>query len=70
MGRVVLSVYVLLIFVFAIYGNWWGTYAYKGFFFNLGRSLIWPVILFPSVGKAIGLLVVLVVVGLLTFGRK
>lgn len=70
MGRVVLSVYVLLIFVFAIYGNWWGAYAYKGFFFNLGRSLIWPVILFPSVGKAIGLLVVLVVVGLLTFGRK
>lgn len=70
MGRFVLSVYVLLIFVFAIYGNWWGAYAFKGFGFNLGRAVVWPVILFPSLGKVIGGLVVIVMVGLLTFGRK
>lgn len=70
MGRFVLGAYVLLIFVFAIYGNWWGAYAFKGFAFNLGRAVVWPVILFPSLGKVIGGLVVLVMVGLLTFGRK
>lgn len=70
MGRVVLSVYVLLIFVFAIYGNWWGAYAYKGFFYNLGRALFWPVILLPGLGKAVGVLVLLGFIGYLTFGRK
>ncbi|RDZ27471.1 hypothetical protein [Lysobacter silvisoli] len=70
MGRVVLGVYVVLIFVFAIYGNWWGDYAYKGFAFNFGRALIWPVIIIPGLGKAIGMLVLLGVIGFLTFGRK
>jgi hypothetical protein len=70
MGRIVFGVYVALIFVFAIYGNWWGDYAYKGFMYNLGRSLIWPAILIPGLGKAIGGLVLLGVIGFLTFGRK
>ena len=70
MGRIVLGVYVLMIFVFAIYGNWWGDYAYKGFFFNFGRSLIWPLTMLPGLGKAVGLLVFLGFIGFLTFGRK
>jgi len=32
----------------------WGRYAYKGFFYNLGQGLIWPAVVFPSLGKLIG----------------
>lgn len=70
MGRVVIGVYVLLIFIFAIYGNWWGDYAYKGFAYNLGRSLVWPTILFPGMGKAIGGLLIVFFVGLLLLKRN
>ena len=70
MGRVVLGVYVLLIFVFAIYGNWWGDYAYNGFAFNFGRALVWPVILLPGLGKAIGALVLLGLIGFFVVARK
>jgi hypothetical protein len=70
MGRVAGGVYVLLIFVFAIYGTWWGDHAYRGFAYNFGQSLIWPAILIPALGKAIGVLVLLGVIGFLTLGRK
>ena len=70
MGRVVIGVYVLLIFIFAIYGNWWGDYAYKGFAYNFGRSLIWPTILFLGMGKAIGGLLIVFFVGLLLLKRN
>lgn len=63
-------IYVALIVVFAIYGSFWGDYAFRGFAYNLGRAFIWPVILFPSVGKAIGALVLVVFVGWLTFFKK
>ena len=46
MGRIAIVIYVLLIFAFAIYGNWWGDFAYKGFAFNFGRALIWPALMF------------------------
>ena len=65
MIRAVVGIYVVLIFVFAIYGNVWGDFAYKGFAYNLGRSLFWPGIIFPSLGKALGVVVLLAVVGLL-----
>lgn len=65
MIRAVVGIYVVLIFVFAIYGNVWGDFAYKGFAYNLGRSLFWPGIIFPSLGKALGAVVLLAVVGLL-----
>lgn len=70
MARILLGVYVALIFVFALYGNWWGDYAYKGFAYNLGRSLFWPAIIFPSVGKALGVLVLLGFIGALSMGKK
>ena len=70
MGRIIAGVYICLIFVFAIYGNWWGDFAYKGFAFNLGRSILWPTIIFPSIGNAIGVVVLLCVIGLLMLRRR
>ena len=65
MIRAVVGIYVALIFVFAIYGSLWGDYAYKSFAYNFGRSLFWPGIIFPDLGKALGAVVVLGVVALL-----
>ena len=59
MGRVIVGVYVVLIFVFAIYGNWWGDNAYRGFAYNLGGALFWPAILIPGLGKVIGVFLLL-----------
>ena len=70
MGRVIAGIYVLLIFVFAIYGNWWGDYAYRGFAYNLGIALIWPAILFPGLGKALGALLLLGFLGFLALKRN
>ena len=63
-------IYVALIVVFALYGTMWGDYAFRGFGYNLGRAIIWPAILFPSIGKAVGAMVQLAFIGWLTFFRK
>ena len=65
MIRAAVGIYVALIFVFAIYGNLWGDYAYKSFAYNFGRSLFWPGIIFPSLGKALGAVVLVAVIALL-----
>lgn len=70
MARIAIGVYVILIFVFALYGNWWGDYAFKGLAYNFGRALFWPAILIPGLGKALGVLVLLGFVGFLTLGRR
>jgi hypothetical protein len=62
--------YVAMIVVFSIYGANWGDYAYKGFFYNLGMALVWPAIIFPSIGKAIGTIVILGLVGYFTFFKN
>ena len=63
-------IYVALIAVFAIYGTMWGDYAFRGFGYNLGRALIWPTILFPSLGKLLGGIVLLAVIAALTLRKK
>lgn len=70
MGRLFVTLYVILIVVFAIYGTWWGDYAFKGIWFNLGRAVIWPAILLPSFGKLIGALVLIGIVGTLALRSR
>lgn len=63
--------YVALIFVFWIYLSNWGALAYKGAAYYLGRALIWPVVIFPSMGQIIGGIVIIGLVLLVTlFARK
>lgn len=70
MGRKILGVYLLLVCVFALYGNWWGDYAYRGFGYNLGRALIWPAIVVPGLGNVIGGVVLLLVIGWLILFKR
>ena len=49
-----ISFYVLIAILVCTYGTFFGDYAHKGVAYNLGRSLIWPAVIFPSLGHAIG----------------
>lgn len=70
MKKILILFYVAMIVIFAIYGANWGDYAYKGFAYNLGMALVWPAVIFPSIGKAIGTMVILGLVGYFTFFKK
>lgn len=57
------SVYVFLGLVTTIYGSIWGDYSYKGFAYNLGAGLVWPCVWFPTLGKIVGGIITLIVIG-------
>ena len=62
-----LGLYGATVVVACVYFNIWGMYAYKGFAYNLGRSLFWPAAAFPVLGKIVGgILVVLMVLFVVT----
>lgn len=54
--------YLTLAALFAVYGNIWGETHYKSFAYNVGRGLVWPVILVPALGNIIGAIVLVVVI--------
>ncbi|MBN8263135.1 MAG: hypothetical protein J0M21_00600 [Xanthomonadales bacterium] len=62
MKKYLIGGYAAVAFLFAIYGTLFGDFAYKGFAYNLGRAVVWPAIMFPSVGAFIGGVVMLLVV--------
>ena len=64
MKNYLLGGYFALVFVFWIYLSNWGALAFKGAAYNLGRALIWPVVVFPSLGQLIG---GVIIVGLVLF---
>jgi hypothetical protein len=64
------SSYFAIGVVVALYQWVVGPTAYRGFFYNLGRGIIWPAILFPVIGKIIGAIVIVAVVTYLTFFVK
>lgn len=68
--KTVAWIYAALIGVFALYGTWFGDNAYRGFGYNLGRAIVWPTILFPSLGAVIGGLLLIVFIGALTLFKR
>jgi len=63
-------IYFIIAIIFAFYGNWWGDDAYRGFAYNLGKSIVWPAIVFPSLGKILGGVVLLGVLGLVLASKR
>ncbi|EIM03315.1 MAG: hypothetical protein ABS82_03885 [Rhodanobacter sp. SCN 67-45] len=65
------GLYGVTVLLAAIYFDIWGQYAYRSFFFNLGRALVWPAIAFPTVGTILSGLIWLLVIGaVLVFVRR
>lgn len=52
--------YFSIALLFALYGTWFGPQSYKGFMANLGSAVVWPAVIFPSLGYVIGGVVLLV----------
>jgi hypothetical protein len=52
--------YFIIGFFFTVYQNW-GQYSYKSFAYHIGRGIVWPAVMFPSVGKFIGGVIILIV---------
>ena len=68
--HIAIAIYLAIAVLFAIYGTYWGDHAYRGFFYNLGTSLVWPAVIFPALGNVIGgIVMVVVVVAVLVFVR-
>lgn len=65
-----LGLYGTSVLIALIYLNIWGQYAYKGFAYNLGRGLFWPLFAFPVFGQIVGGLVLVVVLGLVLSRRS
>lgn len=62
--------YLTIGLLFAIYQHFWGQYSYKSFAYNLGQGVIWPAVMFPSVGKFIGGVIILLIICGLVFRSK
>jgi len=65
------SAYFLVALLFALYGWLFGAAKYRGFFYNLGQGVVWPVTVFPALGAFLGGLIILAVIGAVVFsGRR
>ncbi|MCT9980290.1 hypothetical protein M2R48_18335 [Acinetobacter sp. I-MWF] len=63
--------YFIIGLLFAIYQNFWGQQSYKSFAYHLGQCIVWPALMFPSVGKFIGgILILLIIGGMVLFRSK
>lgn len=62
----IISVYLVIGVLFALYGWLFGDNSYKSFAYNLGTGVIWPVMLFPGLGKIIGIVIMVLFIALVT----
>lgn len=69
--KYLVGLYGASVFIAAICFANWGQYAYKGFFYNVGRALVWPAIVFPSFGGIVtAMMWLVVIVAILLLVRK
>jgi Na+/proline symporter len=59
--QVLIGIYALIGLVFALYKHL-GASNTHGFAYHLGQGLVWPAVMFPSLGKAIGGVIMLVII--------
>lgn len=64
-----ISAYVVVAILFAIYASNFGPSQYESFAYNLGRGVVWPVVMFPTLGTIIsGIIIVAFVAFITLFG--
>lgn len=65
MKKIIITIYLSIGLIYALYGTFFDyIYKYKGFAYNLGRGLFWPAAMFPALGKAIGLIILILIFSL------
>lgn len=66
----IISTYLFVALLFGTYGWLFGESKYRGFFYNLGKGVVWPVTMFPALGSILSAIFILAfVVGVLVFGK-
>lgn len=63
----IIACYVGIGVLFALYGWLWGDYSHKGFAYNLGAGLVWPIKIFPELGVIISTLIIVGFVAVVIF---
>lgn len=54
MKNKIIATYIGFGILYALYAWMFGDTAHKSFAYNLGQGLVWPAVMFPSLGKLIG----------------
>lgn len=67
--QILIVTYLVIGVIFAMYGWIFGDYSHKGFFYNFGHGIIWPAIIFPSLGKAIGVIIIFLFIAYVSLTR-
>ena len=65
-----ISGYFIIGLLYTLYQSFWGQYSYKSFGYHLGQGVIWPAVMFPSVGKFIGGMIILIIIGIIALRSK
>ena len=63
----IIAAYLVIALCFAAYGALFGSHASRGFFYNLGMGVVWPAIIFPSLGWIVGGIIIVIFVALVSF---
>ena len=59
---VLIGLYAAIGVLYALYKQFFG-HDLHGFFYHLGQGIVWPLVMFPSLGKAVSSVLILVVFG-------
>lgn len=61
--QILITAYLVIAMGFTVYESLFGAENYRGFFYNFGKSLVWPFLVFPILGKIVGSILLLVIIG-------
>lgn len=67
--KIIVTYLIIGLFV-ALYTWLFGDTAHKSFMYNLGGGLVWPAVMFPSLGKAIGGLILAGFIGYVVLNNR
>ena len=58
----IIAIYAVVGLMFGLQQWLWGDMAYKGLMYNMGRGLVWPVLMFPAFGSVVAGIIILLVI--------
>ena len=68
--QILISGYLGISLLFALYGWLLGPFSHKGLAYNLGRAIFWPTIMFPSLGGVLTAVILVGVIAVILLLRK
>ena len=63
--HILIGAYVLIAVCVAVYKTYF-THSIDGFAYNLGAGMMWPFLLFPALGKILGVIIIVGIIAAVT----